>query len=118
MPDTDFGSILLRLARAAIAHRLGLGPAPAVPEDPRLHEKGATFITLLKDGELRGCIGSLRRSRELGEDVIANAVAAAMEDTRFGPLGTDEFSAITIEVLGRRRSAGMVTSHGRPAKVL
>ncbi|MDX9715771.1 AmmeMemoRadiSam system protein A [Thauera sp. WH-2] len=98
MPDTDFGSILLRLARAAIAHRLGLGPAPAVPEDPRLHEKGATFITLLKDGELRGCIGSLRRSRELGEDVIANAVAAAMEDTRFGPLGTDEFSAITIEV--------------------
>ena len=77
MPDTDFGTTLLALARAAIAHRLGRGTAPVVPDDPRLREKSATFITLARDGELRGCIGSLRRSRELGEDVIHNALAAA-----------------------------------------
>ena len=98
MPDTDFGTTLLALARAAIAHRLGRGPAPVVPDDPRLREKGATFITLARDGELRGCIGSLRRSRELGEDVIHNALAAAFEDSRFEPLAADELDAVTIEV--------------------
>ena len=98
MPDTDFGTTLLALARAAIAHRLGRGPAPVVPDDPRLREKGATFITLARDGELRGCIGSLRRSRELGEDVIHNALAAAFEDSRFEPLTAEELDAVTIEV--------------------
>ena len=98
MPDTDFGTTLLALARAAIAHRLGRGPAPVVPDDPRLREKSATFITLARDGELRGCIGSLRRSRELGEDVIHNALAAAFEDSRFEPLTAEELDAVTIEV--------------------
>ena len=98
MPDTDLGSTLLALARQAIAHHLGRAPAPVVPDDPRLHAKGATFITLTKDGDLRGCIGSLRRSRTLGDDVLANAVAAAMEDPRFPPLEADELDAIAIEV--------------------
>ena len=98
MPDTDLGSTLLALARQAIAHHLGRAPAPVVPDDPRLHAKGASFITLTKDGELRGCIGSLRRSRTLGDDVLANAVAAAMEDPRFAPLEADELDAVTVEV--------------------
>lgn len=98
MSDIDFGTTLLKLARQAIAHRLERGPAPVVSDDPRLHEKGATFITLTRDGELRGCIGSLRRSRQLGEDIIANAVSAAMEDPRFPPLTAGELDAIAIEV--------------------
>ena len=98
MPDTDIGPILLVLARQAIAHRLGRGPAPVIPDDPRLLEKGATFITLTLDGDLRGCIGSLRRSRLLGEDVIANAIAAAMEDPRFDPLTAEELDRVAIEV--------------------
>ena len=98
MPATDLGQTLLALARQAIAHRLGRAPAPVVPNDPRLHEKGATFVTLTKDGDLRGCIGSLRRSRRLGEDVLANAVAAAMEDPRFAPLEADELDTVTVEV--------------------
>ena len=53
MPATDLGQTLLALARQAIAHRLGRAPAPIVPADPRLHEKGTTFVTLTKDGELR-----------------------------------------------------------------
>lgn len=98
MPDTELGPILLGLARRSIAHRLGRGSAPTIPDDPRLREKGATFVTLTMDGELRGCIGSLRRSRALGEDVIHNAVAAAMEDPRFPPLSAAEFDAVTVEV--------------------
>ena len=98
MPDTELGSELLRLARAAIAHHLGIGPAPEPGADPRLAERGATFVTLTLDGELRGCIGSLRRTRALGADVIANAVAAASQDPRFPQLGADEFAQADIEV--------------------
>lgn len=98
MPDTDLGPILLKLTRAAIAHHLGLAPAPEVPDDARLHERGASFITLLRDGQLRGCIGSLRRSHPLGEDVMTNAIAAASKDSRFPPLTGEELDGIAIEV--------------------
>lgn len=98
MSDTDLGPLLLALARQAIAHRLGRGPAPVLPADPRLQERGASFVTLTEDGELRGCIGSLRRSRRLGEDVLANAVAAAMDDPRFPPLSSEELDAVSVEV--------------------
>lgn len=98
MPDTDFGTTLLALARTAIAHRLGRGPAPVIPDDPRLHEKGATFITLAKDGELRGCIGSLEAHRLLAIDVRRNALAAAFNDPRFAPLVAPELAVTTVEV--------------------
>ena len=98
MPDTEFGALLLRLARAAIAHHLGLGPQPQALGDPRLDERGATFVTLTLNGELRGCIGSVRRTRSLGEDLIVNAVGAASRDSRFPPLSQAEFEHVLIEV--------------------
>lgn len=96
--STDLGATLLQLARQAIAHHLGLGPAPRIGDDPRLHERGATFVTLTMDGDLRGCIGSLRRQRPLGTDVVANAVAAASQDPRFPPLTVAEFEDVHVEV--------------------
>ena len=98
MPDTEFGALLLRLARAAIAHHLGLGPRPQAVGDPRLDERGATFVTLTLNGELRGCIGSVRRTRSLGEDLIVNAIGAASRDSRFPPLLQAEFEHVLIEV--------------------
>ncbi|HNI80637.1 MAG TPA: AmmeMemoRadiSam system protein A, partial [Rhodocyclaceae bacterium] len=98
MPATDaLGPVLLAHARAAIADALGLPHAPA-PEDPRLSERRASFVTLTRNGELRGCIGSLSAHRPLGEDVRANAVAAALKDSRFPPLDAREFDAVRVEV--------------------
>jgi AmmeMemoRadiSam system protein A len=96
--NTDLGATLLTLARQAIAHELGLAPSPRVGDDPQLHARGATFVTLTLNGELRGCMGSLRRQRPLGEDVIANAVAAASKDPRFAPLSVREFDDVHVEV--------------------
>ncbi|MBN8442961.1 MAG: AmmeMemoRadiSam system protein A [Dechloromonas sp.] len=96
--STDLGGMLLKLARDAIAHHLGLRPAAEVGADPRLQERGATFVTLTLGGELRGCIGSLRRQRRLGEDVIINAVSAAFRDPRFPPLSAQEFDQVQVEV--------------------
>lgn len=59
---------------------------------------GATFVTLTLDGRLRGCIGSLAARRPLGEDVAANARAAAFEDPRFPELTEAELKRADIEV--------------------
>jgi AmmeMemoRadiSam system protein A len=93
----EHGDILLAVARTAIALRLGeRGIGHDTPD--WLQEQGASFVTLTQQGELRGCIGSLEPHRSLGEDVRANAVAAALHDPRFTPLTLQELSRTRIEV--------------------
>ncbi|NMG14243.1 AmmeMemoRadiSam system protein A [Aromatoleum bremense] len=97
MPDTELGRTLLAHARRALERHFGLTDEP-LADDARLAQRGATFVTLKLYDALRGCIGSLRPQRALGEDVAANAVAAATRDTRFLPVSADELNDIRIEV--------------------
>ncbi len=93
----DAGRVLLPLARSAIAAQLGV--AQAAPDDqPWLKQQGASFITVMRDQKLRGCIGTLRAHRALADDIKANAVAAAFRDPRFAPLNADELAAISLEI--------------------
>jgi AmmeMemoRadiSam system protein B/AmmeMemoRadiSam system protein A len=96
-PDTDKGTTLLKLARSEIASKLG-HEVPFATQASWLAEPGASFVTLTRQGELRGCIGTLEAHRPLGVDVRENAVAAAFRDPRFMPLTRDEFDAIRVEV--------------------
>jgi AmmeMemoRadiSam system protein A len=96
-PPQGAGDVLLTLARAAIAQEIGR-PRPAPEELAWLRELGACFITLTHEDKLRGCIGTLQAHRPLGEDVKANAVAAAFRDPRFKPLTANEFDAIDVEI--------------------
>lgn len=97
----DEQKALLRLAREALERGVRgetLPPLDASSLTPRLQEAGATFITLTKDGQLRGCIGTLEPYQPLAEDVREHAVAAALEDPRFPPLRESEMDRIRIEV--------------------
>jgi len=95
----EAGRTLLGLARGAIAHRFGeLPEAPRLDKPLWLRQTGATFVTLTRAGKLRGCIGSLEARRALGEDVIANALAAAFGDPRFAPLTAAEWPGTTLEL--------------------
>ena len=97
--ERQLGAALLAIARSAIEEALGVRAADAPRgADGALGEPGATFVTLRKDGELRGCIGSLEPRRALADDVCANARAAAFGDPRFPPLTRDELAAIEVEV--------------------
>ena len=105
MPDpvapsaSERGRVLVALARDAIAQELG--ERPPTPKHPRpgwLDAPGAVFVTLTRHGMLRGCIGSLEAHRPLWQDVEANARAAAFDDPRFGPLATEEYAQIDVEV--------------------
>jgi len=95
--DTGKGETLLQLARSAIASKLGHEVAPQA-QAGWLLEPGASFVTLTRQGELRGCIGTLEAHRPLGIDVRENAVAAAFRDPRFMPLSYAEFDAVRVEV--------------------
>lgn len=90
-------SVLLAIARAAIANELG-GTVSAREDAPWLSAPGATFVTLRKNGALRGCIGNLEAHRPLLVDLKANALAAAFRDPRFPPLQREELDQICIEV--------------------
>lgn len=95
----ELGKKLLTLARNAIAGQLGESGA-LIPEteSPELAQPGACFVTLSREGKLRGCIGSLDAWRPLRDDVRANACAAAFNDPRFPPLTGEEFAQLRIEV--------------------
>jgi AmmeMemoRadiSam system protein A len=93
------GAVLLQVARAEIAQALGLDADITQPQDAAwLAAQGASFVTLTKGDELRGCIGTLEAHRPLIEDVRKNARAAAFDDPRFSPLRREEFDAVSVEV--------------------
>lgn len=99
--DAALGRTLVSAARHAIAQALGLpaAHADALPDHPALSLPGATFVTLHDaDGGLRGCVGRLEASRALGDDVRANAHAAAFNDGRFAPLRAHEWPGLRVEV--------------------
>ncbi len=94
---SELGATLLILARNAISTRLGLPQTPA-DDCPELHKPGATFVTLTRHGDLRGCIGSLEAWRPLAQDVQENAIGAAFRDPRFEPLTADELPITRVEI--------------------
>ena len=91
------GKILLPIARSAISGALGRVHR-ADEEAPWLLEKGACFVTLTQNQQLRGCIGTLEAHRPLLLDVKANAQSAALRDPRFLPLAAAELESTEIEV--------------------
>ncbi len=93
--------ICVSLARESISAYLQTGTyLEACTENypKKLLEKKACFVTLMKNGQLRGCIGRLQAFQPLYLDIIQNAVAAAIEDPRFSPVGEAELPLIKIEV--------------------
>jgi AmmeMemoRadiSam system protein A len=92
---------LLGLAREALEYFVTGRPLPSLDlEDLSrpLREHGASFVTLTRKGQLRGCIGSLTPNQPLAEDVREHAIKAASQDYRFPVIKADELSEITIEV--------------------
>src|SRR3989442_11120104 len=94
----DAGSTLISIASGSISNELGLGPKPQVDGAGWLDQVGATFVTLLRAGALRGCIGSLEAARPIGADVADNALGAAFRDPRFPALTRDEWALCSVEV--------------------
>ncbi|WP_422412680.1 MULTISPECIES: AmmeMemoRadiSam system protein A [unclassified Endozoicomonas] len=92
---------LLRLARHTIAKICIDGEPPKLdltqfPTTLQVHL--ASFVTLQKFGELRGCIGTLIPQKPLIEDIAYNAFASAFRDQRFFPVTENELADLRIEI--------------------
>lgn len=93
--------ILLKIARDAINKATNRQPLPKIDLKnlpSALEENGASFVTLTKNGRLRGCIGTLEAYQPLALDIQEHAVAAALEDPRFPRVLPEELQEIKIEV--------------------
>jgi AmmeMemoRadiSam system protein A len=90
---------LLAVARQAIRDRVrgARGSCPR-PIDPALRAPGAAFVTITRDGELRGCIGFVEAIRPLTEAVAHCAASAAVADPRFPPVQPEELPSLQVEI--------------------
>ena len=92
---------LLKEARKALEATVKgerLRPTELVNYSEELRKHGASFVTLTKEGQLRGCIGALEPYQPLIEDVREHAIAAATQDYRFPPVKEGELAEIDIEI--------------------
>lgn len=92
---------LLNVSRTALQAYIATGRVPAidessVPADLKMI-KGC-FVTLKKNGDLRGCIGHIQPQEPLYRCVIDNTINAAVNDGRFLPVAVSELKSISIEI--------------------
>ncbi|NTV29606.1 MAG: AmmeMemoRadiSam system protein B [Candidatus Omnitrophica bacterium] len=90
---------LLAIARSTLDEFVRTGRVPGVTEaDPRLQQEEGAFVTLTRNGQLRGCIGNIIGQGPLYRTVHDMAIAAASEDPRFQPVKPEELKDISVEV--------------------
>ena len=92
---------LMQVAEASIRH--GLLHGTSLPVDSKnyiesLQAVRASFVTLQKHGDLRGCIGHLEAFQPLVRDIAENAYAAAFQDPRFPSLSDNEIDTLEIHI--------------------
>ncbi len=88
---------LLALARRSIASRFDHSPVEN-PRNPEFQPQRGVFVSLHKDGDLRGCIGYIKGYKSIADSVIEMARQAAFHDPRFRPLREQELPGLNIEI--------------------
>ena len=94
---------LLLLARKTMVYALKNRKVPEASDlgieiSDAMRPARAAFVTLNKNGALRGCIGDIFPRQPLYKSVMINAINACVNDRRFPPVSQDELKDITIEI--------------------
>jgi AmmeMemoRadiSam system protein B/AmmeMemoRadiSam system protein A len=94
-------TILLKIARNTVEGFVKKEKNPEIGEkniSENIKQQAGAFVTLTKNGELRGCIGTFKPTKDLYNVVQEMAVSAASRDYRFEPVSANELSNIHIEI--------------------
>ncbi len=92
---------LLEIARQTVESYVKAGQAPVFSENsPALNQKLGVFVTLKKNGQLRGCVGNFTNedSSPLWQNVRQMAQAVASQDPRFAPVSESELPHLEYEI--------------------
>lgn len=126
----------VRLARLSLETYVRQGQVlQSLPKDLPAQltgEAAGAFVSLHKDGRLRGCIGTIAPTEEtLAREIVQNAVSAGTRDPRFPPVQADELDRLeySVDVLGRPepvesldqldpKTYGVIVSYGRKRGLL
>ncbi|MEM2458221.1 MAG: TIGR00296 family protein, partial [Archaeoglobaceae archaeon] len=92
------GEKAVKLARRAIEEYLENKKVIQERFEGVFAQKRGVFTTLIKNNDLRGCIGFPYPIKRLDEAIIESAIAAAVDDPRFEPVRRSEMDEITVEV--------------------
>ncbi len=96
----------VRLAGSSVESWVRLRERLPLPENlppEMLTKRAGAFVSIHKNGQLRGCIGTIAPTRDsVAEEIVYNAISACSRDPRFRPIGADElrFLEISVDVLG------------------
>ena len=101
--NEDEKETLLKLARQTLETYLLSNSFPRISYHdynltPKLMEKAGVFVSIYKNGELRGCIGYIKGMVPLCQGVIENTVNAATRDPRFQPMTYEEVEGVYLEI--------------------
>ena len=92
----------VRLAQETIEKYVRTGERGSVPEwapAEMREQKAGVFVSIHKDGRLRGCIGTFLPTREnIAKEIISNAVSASTRDPRFDAVRPEELDKLEINV--------------------
>jgi len=102
MQKRKYEDVYVRLARQNIESYVNTGSCIRMPEglpsDMLLHRAGV-FVSIKKDGQLRGCIGTMAPTQNhIAEEIIKNSVSAACYDPRFSPVAPEELDDLIYSV--------------------
>jgi len=90
------------LARRSLEHIIQTGQELPVPKgltDELLKERAGVFVSIHKNGKLRGCVGTiLPTTSSVAAEIIQNAVSAGLADNRFPPVGASELPFLVYKV--------------------
>lgn len=93
---------LVKLARLSLETFVRTHQLAVIPEDMRksfADKRRGAFVSLKKDGQLRGCIGTIQPVRQdLAEEILYNAVSAGTRDPRFSPVTPEELAQLVYDV--------------------
>ncbi len=99
--------IYVKLARLSLESYIKDGNTIEVPNDfpeELLSNRAGVFVSIKKDGNLRGCIGTIAPTTDsVAEEIIRNAINAGIDDPRFFPIEEDELDRLiySVDVLGK-----------------
>ncbi|MCL1793805.1 MAG: AmmeMemoRadiSam system protein A [Oscillospiraceae bacterium] len=90
------------LARQSLEYTVKSGKKLVMPEnlpEELKNSKAGVFVSLHKNGKLRGCIGTIAPTTEnVALEIIQNAVSAGLSDNRFEPVSAEELPYLTYKV--------------------
>lgn len=102
-------SLPVRWARMILENYITTGKIPELPlEMAELrHQNAGAFVSLKKNGQLRGCIGTILPAYgDLAEEIAGNAVSAGTRDPRFIPVEEHELDNLvySVDIMGKPES--------------